>query len=184
MGVISRYPLVQNTRQRLVQAGLLPGLRSLFYPHHTVQMVDVQCGNQTLRLLHGHLVERHAAVRRQQAQELVDFVRQVETPTSVLIGALHATEAGVQASDRERNGSVDKAMEVIISSLRSRFRGAPEVPAASGVPRALLGSGLRALETWSMPLDEPVQAQPPLAVRLHWTLPMVITNGRSTHERL
>src|SRR5262249_39069909 len=61
MGVISRYPLVQNTRQRLSHASPLPGLAWLFYPYHTVQMVDVQCGTQTLRVLHGHLAEHGPA---------------------------------------------------------------------------------------------------------------------------
>jgi hypothetical protein len=184
MGVISRYPLVQNTRRRLVQAGLVPGLGPLFYPHHTAQMVDVQCGNQSLRLLHGHLAVHHTAVRRQQARELVDFVRQVGTPTSVLMGALHTAGTGGQASGMGQNGTTDEAMEIIMSGLRSRFRSVPEAAAPPGAPRAWLGSGLRALETWAMPLNEPVQAPPPLVVRLHWTLPMVITNGRSTHEHL
>ena len=184
MGVISRYPLVQNTRQRLSHASPLPGLAWLFYPYHTVQMVDVQCGNQTLRVLHGHLAEYGPAVRRQQARELVDFVGQVETPTSVLMGAWQAADPGEHTPHLERHGSGEAPMEIIVSGLRHRFRSVPEVPTAPGSQRALLGSGLRAVETWAIPLDEPGHAQLPLVVRLHWVLPMVVTDGSSAHERL
>src|SRR5262245_57401978 len=90
-GVISRYPLVQNTRQRLSQPLTQPLLAPLFSPYHTVQMVDMQCGERSVRLLNVHLEPRDTTTRQRQAQELVAFVRHVATPNCVFMGALHRT---------------------------------------------------------------------------------------------
>jgi hypothetical protein len=182
--VISRYPLVQNTRRRLSQSCQLPVFGPLFWPYHTVQMVDVQCGNQTVRLLNVHLEGRHAAVRQQQAQELIDFVSQVETPTSVLMGALQAIACGATDTTAALDGQRDQAMDMVVSRLRGRFQGLSETTVHAGAQSVLVGSGLRALEARSVLADQSLPGQLSLVVRLHWTLPLVVSNGSSTHEHL
>src|SRR2546428_4435630 len=77
-GIISRYPLVQNRRQRLSQPPAQPLLAPLFAPYCTVQMVDVQCSGRTIRVLNVHLEPHDVATRQRQAEELVTFVRSEE----------------------------------------------------------------------------------------------------------
>ena len=90
-GVMSRYPLMQNTRQRLSQSGAHPLVSPLFAPYPMVQMVDVQCGERTVRLLNAHVQADNTATHLQQAQELVAFARQVATPNCVLMGTMQST---------------------------------------------------------------------------------------------
>jgi endonuclease/exonuclease/phosphatase family metal-dependent hydrolase len=177
MGVISRYPLVQNTRQRLSQPRLQPLLAALFAPYHTVQMVDVQCGNQTIRLLNVHLTAHDPVTRQQQARELVAFVHQVETPTSVLMGAFNASLP---------DPAEEQTMDIVLTGLHGRFRVPPNAVATAygRLEHVLIGSGLQALETQVMAPEEPLSAHLPLVVRLRWALPLIMSNGRSTHERL
>jgi endonuclease/exonuclease/phosphatase family metal-dependent hydrolase len=177
MGIISRYPLIQNTRQRLSQSRSLPLLAALFAPYDTVQMVDVQCGSQTIRLLNVHLTAHNPVTRQQQAQELVDFVRQAETPTSVLMGAFNAALPGT---------AEDQTMDIVLTGLHDRFRVPPNTaaPVPCRLEHVLIGSGLQALETQVIALAAPLSAYLPLVVRLRWTLPLLMSNGRSTHERL
>jgi endonuclease/exonuclease/phosphatase family metal-dependent hydrolase len=182
MGVISRYPLVQNMRQRLSQASALPGLARLFWPYHTVQMVDVQCGSRTLRLLHVHLGAERVAARQQQARELVDFVRQVETPTTVLMGAFCAADSGEVAASMGGERSAEQTVDIVTAALRGRFRVAPAVAVHTYAQQLLIGSGLQASEIRVVSLATPVPRQLPLVVRLHWALPLVTINGSSTHE--
>jgi endonuclease/exonuclease/phosphatase family metal-dependent hydrolase len=191
MGVISRYPLVQNIRQRLPQPRSLPFLSSLFRPYHTVQMVDVQCGHQTIRLLHVHLDAHDAATRQQQARELLAFVRQVETPTSVLMGAFNAALPEAAGVSTDADAARDQTMDIIITGLRGRFRIVTDngLTSAATTPRArlehvLTGSGLRAPEAHVIPLREPISEHLPVVVRLRWALPLMVSNGRSAHERL
>jgi endonuclease/exonuclease/phosphatase family metal-dependent hydrolase len=190
MGVISRYPLVQNMRQRFSQSRVQPLLSPLFSPYHTVQLVDVQCGSQTVRLLNVHLEGNDAITRQRQAQELVAFVRQVETPTSVLMGAFNAVVLRASEADTNPAGTPDRTMESISDRLQGRFRVAVDeaLTYAASISRShphhvLIGSGLRALKTRSIDLDEPVSNHLPLVVHLRWVLPMVAGNGRSPHER-
>jgi endonuclease/exonuclease/phosphatase family metal-dependent hydrolase len=177
MGVISRYPLTQNTRQRLSQPRSQPWPAALFAPYDTVQMVDVQCGNQTIRLLNVHLTTHDPVTRKQQAQELVAFVRQVETPASVLMGAFNAPLPG---------SAEDQTMDIVCTGLQGRFRVPANTAAnAHGRPEhVLIGRGLQALETQVMLPEAPLSAHLPLVVRLRWALPLIMSNGRSTHERL
>lgn len=165
-GVISRYPLVQNTRQRLAQSAAQPLLAPLFAPYHTVQMVDVQCGPHALRLLHTHLEPHEAATRHRQAQEVVTFVRQVATPNTVLLGAWQPTEAGL-----------DPALDLLHAGLRDRFR----LATAAGAPdQALVGSGLQALATQVLPT--PIPGPGPVLLRLRWALPLTTSHGSRLHE--
>jgi endonuclease/exonuclease/phosphatase family metal-dependent hydrolase len=191
LGVISRYPLVQNTRQRLSQSRLQPLLSPLFSPYHTVQMVDVQCGHQTVRLFNVHLESSDAVTRQRQAQEVVAFVHQMATPASVLMGAfkaviLHASEAGTAPAC-----APDRAMERLSGGLQGRFQVATDevLTSSAGLPHSrphdvLIGSGLHTLERRIIALDEPVSNHLPLVVHLRWALPMVANNRRSNHERL
>lgn len=173
MGVISRYPLVQNTRQRLAASSSFPVLGRVFAPAQMIQMVDVQCGPRPLRLLHADLVVEPLATRQQQARELVDFVLQVETPTSVLVGPWRPEPT--EADD-------DPAVTMIVDALHGRWREAQADDRHAGAPCLFLGSGLRAVETHLIPSDPAASGAYPLVTRLHWPLPMVVINGRNTHE--
>jgi endonuclease/exonuclease/phosphatase family metal-dependent hydrolase len=186
MGVISRYPLIQNTRQRLSQPRSQPLLAALFAPYYTVQMVDVQCGNQTIRLLNVHLTAHDAATRQQQARELVAFVHQVETLTSVLMGAFNAAFPGTAEAGTNTGSAQDQTMDIVRTGLHGRFRTPPKAAATAHcrLEHVFIGSGLQALEMQAMALDTPLSAHRPLVVRLRWALPLIISNGRSTHERL
>lgn len=164
-GVISRYPLVQNARQRLAQSTAQPLLAPLFAPYHTVQMVDVQCGMHTIRLLHTHLEPHDTTTRQRQAQEVVTFVRQVATPNAVLLGAWHQPTA-----------TIDPALESLHAGLRDRFRLATSRPPA----QALVGSGLQTLATDVLP--SPTSGPGPTLLRVRWALPLTTSHGSPLHE--
>ena len=190
-GVISRYPLVQNTRQRLSQPLTQPLLSPLFSPYRTVQMVDVQCGERLVRLLNVHLEPCDAATRQRQAQELVTFVRQVATPNCVLMGALNSDAAEVTTMHRDPASSLDQTIEIITSGLRDRLRlvvdTSPTFPAAAPRYRwdyALIGPGLQTIETQVVRLNEPVSNHLPLFVRLRWAIPLATQNRSNNHEHL
>ncbi|GIX46541.1 MAG: hypothetical protein KatS3mg131_0752 [Candidatus Tectimicrobiota bacterium] len=115
MGVLSPYPLVQNVRQRLTSSVREPLLAALFAPFPLVQLVDVQCGRATLRLLSAALSPRNGATRRRQAQELVDFVCQVAAPACLLVGPYGSAEVVARLrtglGERLRPVSVEKGGE-------------------------------------------------------------------------
>jgi endonuclease/exonuclease/phosphatase family metal-dependent hydrolase len=188
-GVISRYPLVQNTRHRLSQSPAQPLFSPLFAPYRTVQMVDVQCGSRALRLLNVHLEPYDAATRQRQAEELVAFVRQVATPNCVLMGAFQGVTQAVSTPPGGVAGQQDRTMDIVMTGLRDRLRlvadTTPTYPAA--VPRSrldhvLVGPGLQAVETQVMLLDTPVSDHLPLLVRLRWALPLTSQQRSLNHE--
>jgi endonuclease/exonuclease/phosphatase family metal-dependent hydrolase len=190
-GVISRYPLVQNTRQRLSQRLTQPLLTPLFSPYRTVQMVDMQCGDRSVRLLNVHLEPDDAITRQRQAQELVAFVRHVATPNCVLMGALNSVAAEMTARANGPVVSQDRTLDMITNGLRDRLRlvtemHLPSVPAASQYRRhhVMVGPGLQTAETQVLMPDEPVSNYLPLLVRLRWALPLVTQNRRPHHEHL
>lgn len=158
-GVISRYPLVQNARQRLPQAAAQPLWAPLFEPHHTVQMVEILCGERTIRLFHGTMDQTPEALRQRQAQELVTFVRDTATPNCLVVGTFSAPE---------------HALETIATALRDRLR---LVPPAGTTPLAperfavpvLVGPGLRIATSEVFSLPEALHA--PFLVTVHWALP-------------
>src|SRR5438093_460799 len=161
-GVISRYPLVQNTRQRLAQPLTQPLLSPLFSPYRTVQMVDVQCGERMVRLLNVHLEPDDAATRQRQAQELVAFVRHVATPNCVLMGAFNSDAAEAATIQGESSLRLDQTIEIVTTGLRDRLRlvvdASPTFPAEAPRYRqdhALIGPGLQTVETQVVRLHEP-----------------------------
>lgn len=189
-GIISRYALVQNRRQRLSQSPAQPLLASLFAPYRTVQMVDVQCGGRTLRVLHVHLEPHDVATRQRQAEELVTFVRQVATPNCVLMGDFQSVIQDVSAPHGPPGVTPDRTMEIITTDLRDRLRivadASPTYPA--GAPRdrldhVLIGPGLQAADTHVVMLDQPVSDSLPVLVRLRWALPFVQHQRSNTHEQ-
>jgi endonuclease/exonuclease/phosphatase family metal-dependent hydrolase len=191
MGVISRYPLVQNSRQRLSRAKTIPVLASLFLPSHTVQMVDVQCGTQTIRLFNVQLDAHDVPTRQRQAHELAEFVRQAGTPASVLMGVFHAAVRRASPASGAPAPSPDQAVRIILDALHGRFRAVPDdrtpVPATAALaplPYLLVGSDVRAVEAHILPLQESLSAHSPLVVQLRWAIPLIVSNGRSHHERL
>ncbi|HEY5868389.1 MAG TPA: endonuclease/exonuclease/phosphatase family protein [Candidatus Tectomicrobia bacterium] len=188
-GVISRYPLVQNTRQRLSQPLTQPLLAPLFSPYHTVQMVDMRCGERSVRLLNVHLEPRDTATRQRQAQELVAFVRHVATPNCVFMGALHSVAAEVTGRPADPTMGQDRTMDIITSGLRDRLRLVTNTPATSLAETpayrqayALLGSGLQMVEIQVMKRDEAVSDHLPLMLRLRWALPLATQNRGPHHE--
>ena len=188
-GVMSRYPLVQNTRQRLSQPLTQPLLSPLFSPYRTVQMVDMQCGGRTVRFLNVHLEPRDTVTRQRQAQELVAFVRHVATPNCVLMGALNSVTTEVTTRPDGPAVSQDRTMDIITSGLRDRLRmvtKAPSPPEALHYRQAhaLVGPGLQTVETQVVMPDEPVSDHLPLLLRLRWALPLAPQNRRPPHERL
>jgi len=190
-GVISRYPLVQNTRQRLSQPLTQPLLSPLFSPYRTVQMVDMQCGDRTIRFLNVHLEPHDTATRQRQAQELVAFVRHVATPNCVLMGALNSVASEVTARPDGPTVSQDRTLDIITSGLRDRLRLVTEMPPPSRPEllyycreHALVGPGLQTVETQVVLPVEPVSDHLPLLVRLRWSLPLVTQNRRPHYEHL
>jgi endonuclease/exonuclease/phosphatase family metal-dependent hydrolase len=191
-GVISRYPLVQNTRQRLSQPLTQPLLSPLFSPYHTVQMVDMQCGDRTVRFLNVHLESRDTVTRQRQAQELVAFVRPVATPNCVLMGALNGVAPEVTTKpDGPPAVGQDRTLDMISSGLRDRLRLVTEMPPPSPPEPpyyrrayALIGPGLQTVETRVVMPDAPVSDSLPLLVRLRWALPLLSQNRRPHHEHL
>jgi len=178
-GIISRYPLVQNRRQRLSQPPAQPLLAPLFAPYHTVQMVDVQCGGRTIRLLNVQLEPHDVATRQRQAGELVTFVRQVATPNCVLMGAFQSIAQDVSATHGVSGTTPDRTMEIITTGLRDCLRIATDIRSASGAgasrdrrDHVLVGPGLQTVETDVVMLDKPVSDHLPLLVRLRWALPL------------
>jgi endonuclease/exonuclease/phosphatase family metal-dependent hydrolase len=190
-GVISRYPLVQNTRQRLSQSLTQPLFSPLFSPYHTVQMVDMQGGDRTVRFLNVHLTPRDAATRQRQAQELVTFVRRVATPNCLLMGALNGVASEAAAKSEAPAVSQDPTLDILTSNLRDRLRLVTEMhppttlePSYYRRAHALVGPGLQTVETRVVMPDEPVSDHLPLLVRLRWALPLVPQNRRLHHEHL
>jgi endonuclease/exonuclease/phosphatase family metal-dependent hydrolase len=183
--------LVQNTRQRLSQPLTQPLLSPLFSPYHTVQMVDMQCGDRTVRLLNVHLEPRDTVTRQRQAQELVAFVRQVATPNCVLMGALSNVASEGTARSNGSTISQDRALDMITSGLRDRLRmvtamhpPSPPGPLHARREHALVGPGLQIVETQIVKPDEPVSDHLPLLLRLRWALPFIPQNRRPPHEHL
>jgi endonuclease/exonuclease/phosphatase family metal-dependent hydrolase len=190
-GVISRYPLVQNTRQRLSQSLTQPLLSPLFSPYHTVQMVDMQCGDRTVRLLNVYLEPHDAATRQRQAQELVAFVRHVATPNCVLMGALNSVAPEVAAGSDDPAVSQNRTLDMLTSSLRDRLRMVTEVHSPTAPEplyyhreHALVGPGLQTVEARVVTPDVPISDHLPLLVRLRWALPLLTQNRRLHHEQL
>lgn len=180
MGVISRFPLVQNLRQRLPQPGSFTWLASGVRPLHTVQMVDVQCGAQLVRLFNVHLYGGAVVGRLPQAQALVTFVQQMATSNSVVMGSFNAA---LQSSDA--------TMNLVLDGLRDRLQLADDAgltyPAGAPSARldhALIAPGLQLLDTQVVRPEQPVTDHLPLMMRLRWHLTLLTQDGRSTHERL
>ena len=189
-GIISRYPVVQNRRQRLSQPPAQPLLAALFAPYRSVQMVDVQCDGRMIRLLNVHLEPYDVATRQRQAAEVVTFVRQVATPNCVLMGAFQSTVQDVSATRDVPGVTPDRTMEIITTGLHDRLRivadTRPTYPA--GAPRdrrdhVLVGPGLHTVDTHVVLLDQPVSDHLPLLVRLRWALPLAQHQERHhSHE--
>jgi hypothetical protein len=170
MGVISRYPLVQNMRRRLPYVRPYPPLVARLFPSPTVQMVDVQCGGTTLRLLQVDGGTYDAILSRRQLQALASFVRDVQTPASVLMGMIPEM-ASRQMADHPL------PLTQLVTELDHRFRLVTDCASSSGIAQALVGAGLTPLETRVLPVEAPVGAPPPLVLHLRWALPLMGMNG-------
>lgn len=173
IGVISRYPLVQNIRQRLPQAPTGQRLISRLLPRPVVQMVDVQCGNTVLRLVQADFGWPHRQSFPRQLQALLAFVQDVQTPTSLLMGFASTSDPSLLWTQIE-------------SELGDRFRligqdghVSSDSASSSLVAPALVGAGLSVLDSQVVTVDEPLSHEPPQLLRLRWGLPVMGMNGSS-----
>jgi hypothetical protein len=139
-------------------------------------MVDVQCGATLLRLLNVYLEPQQVTKRQQHVQALVTFVREVYTPTSVLMGTFDT------AADRPAS---KQALPMLMAELGERCRAMPEPGehAATAMHQAhpvhaLVGSGLQPLDTRTAEVHQPLCAYPPLMLRLRWALPLLTRQGQ------
>ena len=171
IGVISRYPLVQNTRRRLPHVWRVPTVLAHLGPRHTVQMVDVQCGTHTVRLLHVHMGSSQRDGAKRQARALAHFVRDVTTPTSVLLGMPEPTTSPF--------------IVALTQEFQEHLRLVSEASATSAPPAgcAFVGTGLQPLEIRTLPMDTPVSDHPPVTLHLRWALPVLRLNGKNKQAR-
>jgi endonuclease/exonuclease/phosphatase family metal-dependent hydrolase len=154
-------------------------------------MVDMQCGDRTVRLLNVYLEPHDAATRQRQAQELVAFVRHVATPNCVLMGALNSVAPEVAAGSDDPAVSQNRTLDMLTSSLRDRLRMVTEVHSPTAPEplyyhreHALVGPGLQTVEARVVTPDVPISDHLPLLVRLRWALPLLTQNRRLHHEQL
>ncbi len=171
LGVISRYPLTQHVRHHLphAQAGLLWAARLL--PRHAVQMVDVQCGATTLRLLNAHLVPQPTATRQRQMRQLAAFAHGARTPSCILMGSLRGA-----AQDDVLTGLISEPpnpLHVVTAPVDQR-----EIEVADTQPDSvLIGRSLQALEARLVAVEGSLSADLPLALHLRWDLPLMRVLG-------
>jgi endonuclease/exonuclease/phosphatase family metal-dependent hydrolase len=167
LGVISRYPLTQHVRHHLphARAGLLWAAR--FFPRHAVQMVDVQCGATTLRLLNAHLAPRHTTARQCQMRQLATFVHGVRTPSCILMGGLYGA-----AQDDTLAGLITEPPNPLHVITAPTDTDAFEV-ADTQPDSVLLGRSLQALEARLVTVAAPMSDDLPLALYLRWDLPLM-----------
>jgi endonuclease/exonuclease/phosphatase family metal-dependent hydrolase len=149
-------------------------------------MVEVLCGERTVRLFNVHLEAHDVRTRQQQAHALVAFVQQTATPNCVIMGAFNNVGANPAAESLQ-----DRTMEIIGTGLRDRVRlavgtasASPLVAPGMRLEPVLVGPGLRALETQSLPLDTPAMGHVPLVTSLRWALPPGATQGNHHQIRL
>jgi endonuclease/exonuclease/phosphatase family metal-dependent hydrolase len=147
-------------------------------------MVDMQCGDRTVRFLNVHLEPRDMVTRQRQAQELVAFARHVATPNCVLMGAFNSATAEVTARPDGPAVSQDRTLDIITSGLRDRLRMVTDMhpPSPVAAPdyrreHALIGPGLQTVETQVVMPDEPVSDHLPLVVRLRWPYRLLPRTG-------
>lgn len=171
MGVISRYPLTQHVRHHLphAQSGLL--LAARFFPRHTVQMVDVQCGDTTLRLLHAHIETRRHAIRQHQMRQLAAFVHDARTPSCILMGTLRDV-----AQDDTVSGLMADPPNPLHAVTAPTDNLAFEI-AATQPDAVLIGRSLQAQEARIVPVEAPISNHLPLALYLRWELPLMTVLG-------
>jgi hypothetical protein len=138
-------------------------------------MVDVQCGSQTCRILNVHLEGKQTT--RRPLQALVDFVQQVETPTSVLLGVIPAMPAdGVATCTASTTPWTPGQMAATLQ----RLQGLPVIPLPTLRQGVVIGSGMHALDTWTLGL--PGLPGESLMVRLRWAFPLAEHNGRTPYN--
>lgn len=171
IGIISRYPLVQNTRRRLPHVWRVPAFLAHLGPRHTVQMVDVQCGMHTVRVLHAHMGSSDKEGVKRQARALTHFARDVATPTSVLLGM--------------QGTATSLLITTLTQELQERLRLVSEVSATSAPPAgcAFVGTGLQPLELRALPMEISVSDHPSTALHLRWALPVLSLNGKDNQAR-
>jgi endonuclease/exonuclease/phosphatase family metal-dependent hydrolase len=171
IGVISRYPLIQNVRHHLPLARAHAIFTSRFKPRHTVQMVDVQCGGTSIRLFNAALDHHLAASGSRQIQALASFVRDAYTPTSVLMGALNPSIVE----------TAEPPSSLLMTELGSQFQAVTQHDKAAAdttghlaLHQAFVGRDLRPLDVQWLAMDTAIAEHAPLALHLRWALAMAL----------
>jgi endonuclease/exonuclease/phosphatase family metal-dependent hydrolase len=171
LGVMSRYPLTQHVRHHLPHAwaGLLWAAR--WFPRHAVQMVDVQCGATTLRLLNVHLDPRPTAARQRQMHQLAAFAHGARTPSCILMGSLRGA-----AQDDTLVGlttALPNPLHVVTAPIDHH-----EIEVADMQPDSvLIGRSLQALDARLVAMEASLSDVLPLALHLRWDLPLMRVLG-------
>ena len=175
MGVISRYPLIQNVRYPLPPARVYPWFTRRFWPRHTVQMVDAQCGGTSLRLFNASVASPHVASGQQQVRALVSFVRDAYTPASVLMGALNPLVDNAEGVPASVLSFITMALDSQFQALAESETASTAAPAGcSGLHQAFVGTGLRPLDLQRLAIEAPVVEHAPVALHLRWALALTV----------
>ncbi len=171
MGVISRYPLTQHVRHHLPHAQSSLLLAAHFFPRHAVQMVDVQCGATTLRLLNAYVEARHHRTRQRQMRQLSAFAFDARTPSCILMGSLR---------DVGQDDTVSGLMTAPPNPLHAVIASADDLAfeiAATQPDAVLIGRSLQAQEARIVPVEPSISNHLPLALHLRWELPLMTVLG-------
>ncbi len=171
MGVISRYPLTQHVRHHLPHAQSSLWLASRFFPRHTVQMVDVQCGATTLRVLHAYVETRRSGVRQRQMRQLAAFVHGARTPSCILMGTLRGV-----AQDDTVSGLIAEPPNPLHAVTASTDYLAFDVSSTQS-DAVLIGRSLQAQEVRIVPVSTSISNDLPLVLHLRWELPVMTVLG-------
>jgi hypothetical protein len=171
IGVISRYPLVQNTRRRLPHVWRAPPFLAHLGPRHTVQLVDVQCGTHSVRLVHAHMARSPRGGAKRQVHPFARFVQDVATPATVLLGLPESATSPL--------------ITTLTQALQERMRLVLGADATSTLSSgcAFVGTGLQALEIRTLQMDIPVSDHPLMTLHLRWALPVLSLNGKGHRAR-
>lgn len=102
--VLSRFPITRSARLRYPQPENFAFWYNLFYLNRATQVVDVQVGERTVRVLNTHLEAYDRENREEQARRLVALVQREGRPELLVPGDFNAPPPEAP----QRHGFVDE----------------------------------------------------------------------------